>query len=155
MPFQISALPAARFSHLFGKPDEELRRLGVVAMTADTKPGFPCRVSLRDAEPGERTLLLNFEHQGTETPFRSRHAIFVIDGAEDACIAPGETPEQMRSRVLSVRAFSAEGLMVDADIVEGVQAAPLFKRMLGDERVSYLHVHFAKPGCFAARVDRA
>jgi hypothetical protein len=154
MSFQIFALPSQRFSHLFGKSDDELRRQGVVTMTADAKPGFPCRVTLTDAEPGQRMLLLNFEHQDAATPYRSSHAIFVIDGAEDADIAPGEVPEQMRSRLLSVRAFSAEGMIVEADIVDGAGAAALFERMLRNERVSYLHVHFAKYGCFAARVDR-
>ena len=153
--FQISALPSQRFSHLFGKPDAELQKLGVVAMTADAKPGFPCRVTLRDAEPGARVLLLNYEHQNAPTPFRSSHAIFVIDGAEDADIAPGEVPEQMLGRLLSVRAFSPEGMIVDGDVVEGASAAATFERMLADERVGYLHVHFAKYGCFAARVDRA
>ncbi|MDP3738781.1 MAG: DUF1203 domain-containing protein [Hyphomonadaceae bacterium] len=154
MSFQISALPSTRFSHLFGKPDEELKKLGVVTMTANAKPGFPCRVTLRDAEPGTRMLLLNFEHQDAATPYRSSHAIFVIDGAEDADIAPGEVPEQMRSRLLSVRAFSADGMIVEADVVEGAGAAALFERMLKNDRVGYLHVHFAKYGCFAARVDR-
>jgi hypothetical protein len=27
-------------------------------------------------------LLLNFEHQSAPTPYRSRHAIFVLEGAE-------------------------------------------------------------------------
>ena len=154
MSFQISALPSQRFAHLFGKSDDELRRQGVVTMTADAKPGFPCRVTLTDAEPGQRMLLLNFEHQDAATPYRSSHAIFVIDGAEDAYIAPGEVPEQMRSRLLSVRAFSAHGMIVNADVVEGAGAAALFERMLADARVGYLHVHYAKHGCFAARVDR-
>ena len=153
--FQISALPSERFSHLFGKPDDELRTLGVIAMTADAKPGFPCRVTLRDAEPGARVLLLNYEHQDAPTPFRSSHAIFVIDGAENAHISPGEVPEQMRGRLLSVRAFSPDGMIVDGDVVEGARAAATFERMLADGRVGYLHVHFAKYGCFAARVDRA
>lgn len=154
MPFQVSGLPAALFSHLFGRSDSELRKLGVIAMSADVKPGFPCRVTLRDAEPGERMLLLNFEHQSAKTPYRSQHAIFVIDGAEDTAVAPDAIPEQMRSRLLSVRAFSTDGMIIDADVVEGGSASALFEPMLHDARVGYLHVHFAKPGCFAARVDR-
>jgi hypothetical protein len=152
--FQISALPASRFSHLYGRSDEELRAEGVVVSTADSKPGFPCRVSLTDAEPGARLLLMNFEHQDAATPYRSSHAIFVIDGAETPDLEPGEVPEQMRSRLLSVRAFSADGMIVNADVTEGARAADAFERMLQDTSVSYLHVHFAKFGCYAARVDR-
>lgn len=153
--FKVSALPSQRFSHLFGMSDDELDAVGVVVRVADAKPGFPCRVSLRDAEPGTRVLLLNYEHQDAATPFRSSHAIFVCDGAEDAALAPGEVPEQLRARLLSVRAFSAGGMIVDGEVVEGEQAAEAFARLLGNPETAYLHVHFAKYGCYAARVDRA
>jgi hypothetical protein len=155
MSFQISSLPSARFSHLFGRSADELRAEGVVVKAANAKPGFPCRVTLRDAEPGERVLLLNFEHQDAPTPYRSSHAIFVIDGAQEASLAPGEVPEQLRSRLLSVRAFSADGMLLDANVAEGAGASDVFEQMLRNKRAAYLHVHFAKFGCYAARVDRA
>jgi len=155
MSFQISSLPSARFSHLFGKSDDELHAKGVVVKTANAKLGFPCRVTLRDAEPGERVLLLNFEHQDAPTPYRSSHAIFVIDGAQEASLAPGELPEQLRSRLLSVRAFSADGMLLDANVMERAAAFEVFEQMLRNKRAAYLHVHFAKFGCYAARVDRA
>lgn len=153
--FKISALPSERFRHLFGLSDEVLDAAGVVVRVADAKPGYPCRVTLRDAEPGTRMLLLNYEHQDAATPYRSRHAIFVCDGAEDVAPAPGEVPEQLRSRLLSVRAFSEGGMMVEADVLEGGAAAEAFTRLLGNPETAYLHVHFAKYGCYAARVDRA
>lgn len=153
--FQISSLPSGAFRHLYGKSDDELRAQGVVVKTANAKPGFPCRVTLRDAEPGQRMLLLNYEHQSAATPYRASHAIFVMDGAEDADLEPGEVPVQLRSRLLSVRAFSGKGMILDADVIEGESAESLFERMLADQRVAYLHVHYAKPGCYAARVDRA
>jgi Protein of unknown function (DUF1203) len=155
MSFQISALPAQHFQHLFGKSDAELKAAGVLATIADAKPGFPCRLTLLDAEPGERVLLFNYEHQSAATPYRSSHAIYVIDGAQGAAPAPGEVPEQIRSRLLSVRAFSQDGMIVDADITHGDAAAEVFERMLADPKVGYLHAHFAKFGCYAARVDRA
>ncbi|HEY7798086.1 MAG TPA: DUF1203 domain-containing protein [Hyphomonadaceae bacterium] len=153
--FQISPLPSRQFSHLFGKTDDELAAIGVTVMTADSKPGFPCRVSLRDAEPGERVLLLNHEHQAADTPYRSAHAIFVIDGAEDAAPLEGEVPEVMQRRTLSVRAFTADHMMTDADLVDGKDAARLFERLLADPKVAYLQAHYAKRGCYAARIERA
>ena len=153
--FQITPLPSRPFSHLFGKSDEELATLGVVATTADSKPGFPCRVSLRDAEPGERVLLLNHQHQPADTVYRSAHAIFVIEGADEASLPAGEVPDAMQARMLSVRAFSADHMMTDADLVDGKDAATLFERLLADPRVAYLHAHYAKRGCYAARIDRA
>jgi hypothetical protein len=155
MSFQIRPLPRADFAELFGLSDEVLAARGVVVRTADAKPGFPCRVSLEDAEPGERVLLVNYEHQPADTPFRSRYAVYVRDGAQQARPAPGEVPELLRSRVLSVRAFDGEGMLIGADLCEGTALEPMIERLLADPAAACLHLHYAKPGCFAARVDRA
>lgn len=153
--FQVQPLPAARFAHLYGRSDADLASNGVIAKIADTKPGFPCRVTLRDAEPGERVLLMNFEHQPAETPFRSSHAIYVIDGGKQTHVAPGDVPELMARRLLSVRAFSHDDMIVDADVVDGREAASLFERLLARPDTAYLHAHYARLGCYAAQIDRA
>src|SRR4051812_10172388 len=155
MSFQVSGLSGAQFAPLFGLSDAELSKRDIVRHTADTSPGFPCRVSLVDAAPGETLLLLNFEHLAVAGPYRSRHAIYVREYAEDARLAVGEVPEVLRRRLLSVRGFDGRGMMLDADVVDGREAEGVFARMLGRADLEYLHVHNAKPGCFAARVDRA
>ncbi len=154
MSFQISGLPLARFAPLFSMSDEALAALQIERRIADRKPGFPCRVSLRDAEPGERVLLLNYAHQPAGTPYRSNHAIFVREGAIEATPEVGEIPEVIRLRLISVRAFDAADMMVDADVVQGHELEPVIERMFAGDRVEYLHLHNAKPGCYAARVDR-
>jgi len=154
MSFQVSGLPAAQFAPLFGSSDADLARRDIVRRTADTSPGFPCRVSLVDAVPGETLLLLNFEHLAVASPYRSRHAIYVREYAEEAKVAAGVVPEVLRRRLLSVRAFDGHGMMLDADVVDGREVEGVFERMLERKDVEYLHVHNAKPGCFAARVDR-
>jgi hypothetical protein len=64
-------------------------------------------------------------------------------------------PDAMRRRLLSLRAFDAAGMMIDADIVDGLDAESLIDRLLADRRAAYLHAHYARRGCFAARIDRA
>ncbi|NML07476.1 DUF1203 domain-containing protein [Sphingomonas sp. G-3-2-10] len=155
MSYRISGLPRDRFAHLFGLSDDALAAYGAVRMTATAKPGYPCRVTLEAAEPGENLLLLNYEHLPEETPYRSRHAIFVREGAGDAAEFTGAVPEQLAIRLLSVRAYDAQHMMTDADVVEGAELEPLIARFLADPAVDYLHVHNARRGCFAARVDRA
>jgi Protein of unknown function (DUF1203) len=155
MSFRISGLPLARFAPLFSMSDEELAALQIVRRIADRKPGFPCRVSLQDAEPGEAVLLLNYEHHAVQTPYRSSHAIYVRERAAEAELGVGEVPELIRVRLLSVRAFDASGMMLEADVVEGAEVEPTIERLLANPRAAYLHLHNAKPGCFAARVDRA
>jgi hypothetical protein len=155
MNFRISALPVEPFSGLFGLSDEELRRQGAVRRVADTKPGFPCRVSLEDAEPGETLILLNYEHLPVDSPYRSAHAIFVREGAKQAQPGVNEVPELLRRRLLSVRAFDAAGYLLDAEVTQGTALESVIEPMLARSDVAYLHVHNAKPGCYAARIDRA
>jgi len=154
MSFVITGLDPAPFRHLYGASDTDLSAIEAVRMTADKSPGFPCRVTLEDAEPGETLLLVNYEHLAVASPYRSRHAIFVREGAETAARYEDEVPLQLTRRLLSVRAFDAAGMMADADVVEGRDLEALIARMFADPAVAYLHVHNAKPGCFAARVDR-
>ncbi len=155
MAFRISPLAAFDFSHLFGKSTEELATAGVFRVIADTKPGYPCRVSLEDAEPGESLLLVNYEHQDAPSPYRSRHAVFVREGATDASPDVDEVPESLRIRMLSVRGFDTDGMMVDADLVKGAELETLIDSLFDNDRIDYLHVHYAKPGCYAGRIDRA
>lgn len=154
MGFEISPLNADEFSHLFGLDDTLLSRHQARRMQVDTKPGYPCRVTLEDAEIGESVLLLNYEHLAVDTPYRSTHAIFVREGASTCSPIANRIPEQLRIRLLSIRAFSAGGMMVNADVVHGAESGPVIRRLLDDQRVDYLHIHNAKPGCYAARVDR-
>ena len=84
-----------------------------------------------------------------------RHAIFVQDGAEEVHPGVDEVPEVIASRMLSVRAFSEAGQMLDAAVVSGREAGPTFERLLAVPGAAYLHVHNAGRGCYAARVDRA
>jgi len=155
MSFQISGLSVAPFAHLFGLSDEELAKRGIVRHTADKFPGFPCRVSMRDAEPGETLLLLNYEHLPVAGPYRSNYAIYVREFAEEARVAVNEVPEVLRRRLLSLRAFDGNGTLLDADVADGREIDGIINRMFDRRDVEFIHLHNAKPGCFAAQVNRA
>ena len=154
MGFQISALNIDQFSPLFGQDREALSRQGVQRLVVDNNPGFPCRVSLQDAEVGEKVLLMNFEHQPMATPFRSRHAIFVREWATQVIPDENEVPKMFRHRLLSVRAFDASGMMIDADVIDGEHLESIIEHMLANDSADYLHIHNAKLGCYAALVER-
>ena len=155
MSFRIQGLPVDRFRHLYGASDAVLAAHGARRCRVDKTPGFPDRIELRDLEPGETALLLNYAHQPADTPYRSAHAIFVREGAERSYDRFGEVPEAMRIRPISLRAFGADHCMVDADLVDGTELRALVLRFLARADVAYLHAHYAKRGCFAARIDRA
>lgn len=155
MDFRISGLPSAPFIPLFGLGDRELAALNVVRSVCDAKPGFPCRVSLVDAEPGERMLLLHFEHQPAASPYRAAGPIYVREAARETYSQLNAVPEQVRSRLLSVRAYDSSGMMVDAEVTEGTQLETLIGRFFANPRVDYLHAHYARRGCYSCRIDRA
>jgi hypothetical protein len=155
MDFRIVALPVEPFAPLFGRSEPELAAHDAVRRVADRRPGFPCRVSLRDAAPGESVLLLNYTHLALPGPYRSSHAIYVREGALECRPEVNEVPEVLATRLLSVRAFDAAGMMTDAEVSDGAQVAPLLRRYLDDPRVAYLHLHNARPGCYAAQAVRA
>ena len=154
MTFRITPLDSQPFRHLYGLPDDLLARQGVRRMKVDEVPGFPCRVSLDDAPVGSSVLLLNHEHMPIPSPYRARHAIFVREGAEAVYPEPGEIPSAIACRLIAVRAYDAEGMMKDAEIDEGVNIVPIIERMFDDPEVSFIQLHNARRGCFAANVSR-
>jgi len=155
MNFRITGLPAERFAPLFSLSDAELAAQGAVRRIADGRsPGYPCRVSLTDSSPGEELLLVNYEHHPVASPYRMRFAIYVRKG-EETFDRVGEVPEQLRIRTLAVRAFDADAMMVGWELADGKNLEAAIERLFANERAAYLHVHYAAPGCYAARVERA
>jgi hypothetical protein len=155
MQFRIRGLPAEQFAPLFELSDEELTEKGAVRRIADARdPGYPCRVSLADSKPGDELILVNYEHHPVDSPYRMRFAIFVRKG--DATFdAVDAVPEQLRKRTLAVRAFDAGAMMVGHELIDGAKIESAIARLFANPQAAYLHVHFAAPGCYAARIDRA
>jgi hypothetical protein len=154
MSFRITGLSADQFSPLYGLSDAALAARGARRYRVDQCPGFPDRIELRDLEPGESALLVNYTHQPADTPYRASHAIFVREGARSARSFVDEIPEVMRRRTLSLRAFDTDHMLADAALVEGQEAKAAIDALLGNPVIAYIQAHYAKPGCYAARVDR-
>jgi hypothetical protein len=154
MGFKIIGLDGGLFRHLYGLADGELARRGVSRHRVDSETGFPDRIEMRDCAPGESVLLLNHVHQPADNAYRASHAIFVREGALRAYCGVDTVPEVMRIRPISLRGFDAAHAMVDADLIDGAQLEPAIGRMFTDARIAYLQAHYAKRGCFAARIER-
>ena len=154
MSFRILGLPAERFTHLFALSDPELAAQGAVRRTADNRtPGYPCRVSLTDSQPGDELILVNYEHHAVDSPYRMRFAIYVRKG-EEAFDKVDEVPQQLRVRSLAVRAFDADGMMIGWELTEGSDLERAIGKLFANPDAAYLHIHYAAPGCYAARVER-
>jgi hypothetical protein len=155
MSFRITGLPADKFTPFFAMSDTELAAHGAVRRIADARePGYPCRISLTDSRLGDELILVNYEHHPVASPYRMRFAVYVRKG-ETQFDAIDEVPAQLRSRTLAVRAFDDTAMMVGWELIEGRDLKAAIGRLFTDPRATYLHIHFAAPGCYAARVDRA
>jgi hypothetical protein len=153
--FQLVGLPFEPFASLFALPTAELSKLNALRVVAKEKPGYPCRVSLADAEIGEELLLLPYEHQPANSPYKASGPIFVRKAAVQTIIEPDVIPEYVRRRLMSVRAYDAGHLMTDAMVCPGNDTASLIQKMFSSKEVAYIHLHNANRGCFSCAVNRA
>ena len=153
--FQLVGLPAEPFAELFALSDAELAAHHAQRVVSGAQPGYPCRVSLVDADVGDELLLLTFPHQPAASPYNASGPIYVRKGARQRRVEAGVIPEYVRSRLMSVRAYDAAHMIVDASVCEGSEAAPEIERLFGNDRVAYIHLHNARRGCFSCRVERA
>jgi hypothetical protein len=155
MSFRIQGLDPTPFRHLIGLSDAALIAHGARRYVVDADPGFPDRIEVRDLAIGETAILLNYEHQPADTPYRSRHAIFIGEASTRPLEMVDDVPDALRRRPISLRSFTATGEMLDADLSDGKQLIPVIERLFAAPAAAYLHAHYAKRGCYAARIIRA
>ncbi len=155
MSFIISGLSAEEFQPLFGLFGEALKARGVIRKTVSAKPGFPCRITLEDAEPGETVLLLNYESHKTDSPYRSSYAIFVRENATAAQTFTDDLPPVFKGRPIALRIFDKSGMLIGADLDTTGELTAKIERAFDNPDAAYIHAHNAMHGCFAAEIRRA
>jgi hypothetical protein len=99
-------------------------------------------------------LLLPYQHQPANSPYRASGPIYVKVGARQRTMAVGEIPESVRRRQISLRAYDGDDMIVDAEVCAGEWVGAEIERLLRDPVVRYLHLHNAKRGCYACLVRR-
>ncbi|HEV2817992.1 MAG TPA: DUF1203 domain-containing protein [Allosphingosinicella sp.] len=154
MAYRIEGLAPAAFESLFGMTDGELAERGAMRVTADSPTGFPCRVSLADAAPGEELVLLNHVSHDVAGPFRTAYAIYVRKGAAPAAYAD-ETPPYLDSRTLGLRGFDAAGMLKAGLLAMPGEADARIRELFETPEIATIHAHSAAFGCFLARIERS
>jgi hypothetical protein len=154
MTYRIEGVDHAAYDDLLGLTDAQLAERGARRVTADSKPGFPCRVAMEDAEPGERLILFNHISHDVPNPFRSAYAIYVRESAGDPALYVDETPPMFEGRTLSLRGFDCEGMLAEAALAEPGQADSKIRLLFARTEIAEIHAHNAAAGCFAAKIVR-
>ena len=136
MVYRIEGLAREVFRGLLGLGDDALAERGALRVVADSKPGFPCRVTLEDAAPGERLILFHHVSHDVPTPFRSAYAIYVRESAgAPAC-------------------FDSEGMLRGALLALPGEADGKIRDLFERPEIATIHAHDAAAGCFAAKIVR-
>lgn len=154
MSFRIQGLDPALFANLHALSADALAARGIERVRVTEKPAAPCRISLDDAEIGESVLLLSYDHQPADTPYHQQGPIFVRE-TQARFDGVGVMPMAMARRTLSLRGFDQNHMMIEADLAEGAEAAAMIAAFFANPKVAYIHAHYARRGCYAARIDRA
>ena len=155
MTYRITGLPASLIDRFRGLSDAELEASGARRVIASSKPGFPCRTTLDDAEEGESLILFNHVSHDVATPYRSAYAIFIREDADETAEFVDAVPPAMENRPLALRCFDSEGMLKGASLAEPGLADQAIRKALANRDFAYIDVHNAAHGCFAARVERA
>lgn len=153
--FLLRGLSPEPFAELFQLDDTELAARQIARVIATAVSGFPCRVSLADAQIGDELLLLPYQHQPADSPYRASGPIFVRRGVARAELLVDEVPPQVQRRLMSLRAYGSEDRIIFAEVCDGLNVVEWLQRAFNDGAVAYVHLHFARYGCFSCRADRA
>lgn len=154
MSYRIRGINPEPYAHLLGASEEVLAEEGALRVEAKCSPGYPCRVTLEDAEAGETLILVNHVSQDADTPYRATHAIYIRKGAREPAEYVDTLPPVFANRTLSLRGFDDKGMLANAALaMPGDVEAPL-AALLADAKIAYVDAHNAAHGCFAARIER-
>jgi hypothetical protein len=152
--FTIAGLSPASVAPLLEADDEQLARLGAQIVRAASKPGYPCRITLEDAEPGEELILFHHESHSARTPYRSAYAIYIRRQARRAARFVDTLPPVFHGRPIALRLFDGRGMLVGADMATGEAIVDRIRAAFARADVAYIHAHNAMHGCFAAAITR-
>ena len=154
MTYRIEGLAPEPFRPFFAMSEAELAARNARRVIADSPTGFPCRVTLEDAAPGESLLLVNHVSHDVPTPFRAAYAIFVREAADAAAVCADEAPDYLDQRTLGLRAFDRDGMLRGGVLAMPGEADARIRELLDRPEVAEIHAHNAAYGCFLARIER-
>jgi len=154
MKFIIKALDHQEFKPLFDLSNVELEEKGIKRMIVDEKPGYPCRISLEDADIGEEVILLPYEFHKTNSPYQGKGPIFVRKGVSTKVLKNNEIPRMLNHRLLSFRGYDKNGLMKEALTEKGINTYSTIEQIFINTEIEYIHIHNSSPGCYNCEVRR-
>jgi hypothetical protein len=152
--FRVAALPADDLERIRANGVDDFGN-ALEPVTVRRAGGTPLRCCLREAEPGERVVLIAYRPAAVGGPYAEVGPVFVHAEACDGYVAEGRYPDGFRSRQQLLRAYDARGRQVENLIVDGPAAERAITDLLGRPGVAYLHSRNVLAGCYMFAVHPA
>jgi len=128
---------------------------GAKKIKVDQRPGYPCRLSLQDAEVGETVILFTYPHHQVDSPYKSAGPVFVRMNGEAAKLPNNTLPKMLEHRFLSLRVYDEDAMMIGSTTVAGNSLSTTINELFSDANAKYIQVHNAGPGCYNCEIRRA
>lgn len=152
--FTINGLNGEDFKYLYALSDDQLKEHGAIRIKVDKQDAYPDRITLKEIPVGEYAILLNHQYLDRPSPYRGRHAIFIWQGQIQPSVLKNTLPEVMQTRLISLRAFDRNDMMIEATLSSGDGITRSIEGMLAIKQVEYILAHNAIQGCFSCRISR-
>ncbi|HEX4701984.1 MAG TPA: DUF1203 domain-containing protein [Pseudonocardiaceae bacterium] len=115
----------------------------------DIEGGSPLRCCLRDANPGERMLLIAHTPPGVTGPYAERGPVFVHAEPCDGYADTDSYPAGLTHRRQIVRGYDHNGNMATATVVEdGLAAERELVELFARPDIRVAHVRNVAAGCY-------
>ena len=128
---------------------------GTAVAPAAADAPFPVRCCLAEAQAGEGVLLLSVQPPCEASPYAAASPVYVHAGPCAGHRASSEVPEILPGRRLSMRGYDSRHMITGNAVVEGRDVEQAATALFDEPATAYVFVHFAGPGCYACRIDRA
>lgn len=149
MNWKIKSIDLEICKRYFSASAEELAKNNAKIITVKEKLTAPCRLSLKDLEPGDKAILLNYEHYNVNSPYKSIGPVFVGLNSQQVSLKNNSLPEIiLPERRFSIRSYDENFMMIFAEIVLGKDVHNYISEHLKNTKIKYMQVHFAAPGCW-------
>jgi len=151
---RVDAIPDADLARIRGRGTDDFGN-PVVVSVVDEAGGTPLRCCLREAVPGERVALIAYRPSHIGGPYAEVGPVFIHAEACGGYTAPDRYPEGFRHRQQVLRAYDAEGRIVDAVIAQdGDEAESVCAALLSRPEIAYIHSRNVLYGCYMFTVRR-
>jgi hypothetical protein len=151
--FRVTALPADELERIRARGVDDFGN--ALEPGTVTGPGTPLRCCLREAEPGERVVLIAWRPADVGGPYAEVGPVFVHAQACAGYAGEDRYPESFRARNQLLRAYDAHGRQVENVVVDGPAAERAITDLLGRPGVAYLHSRNVLAGCYMFAVHPA